>query len=453
VNMSNDPEQEYFSDGMTEELISALAKLEGLKVISRTSAFHFKGKDTNLRTIGESLKVEHVLEGSVRKAGNKLRITAQLIAVADDSHLWTESYNREMEDVFAIQEEISNAIVDNLKIRILRKEPIVKPYTESVVAYEAFIKGRHYYNGFTGAEGMEKALQHYERALTFDPNYAPAYSAIAEWYWARPFMGGRLASREDVYPKAKEAITRALEIDPDLPEAHATLGLIRWVLEWNFKGAEEAFKTALRLNPGSSKSHFDYAYYLASRAGKSDNAVLTARKAIELDPLSGNAYHALGASLISSDRIEEAIEKLRYAQEISPKHLPSIRWLGWAYREAGMLEEAMVEIEKGLCLFPGEQWLQSDMGHVYALRGEKEKTRGILNRLLEESEMKSVPTFAIASLFADLGEIDQVFEYLERGYERREGIGFPIIRLMPLSRLLSADPRFIAFLKKTGLDA
>ena len=179
--MSNDPEQEYFSDGMAEEIIGALAKLEGLKVISRTSAFYFKGKDVDLNTIGERLKVKHILEGSVRKAGNRLRISAQLINVADDMHLWSETYDRDLEDVFAIQDEISNTIVDKLKIQILGKgkEPIIKKNTNNMEAYDAFIKGRYFYYSFKKG-GMEKALQYYEQAATLDPNYAPAYSAIAE---------------------------------------------------------------------------------------------------------------------------------------------------------------------------------------------------------------------------------------------------------------------------------
>ena len=452
ANISGDLEQEYFSDGMTEELISALANLEGLKVISRTSSFYFKGKDVDLRTVGEKLKVDNVIEGSVRKAGNRLRITAQLIQVADDTHLWSETYNREIEDIFAIQEEISNAIVDKLKVQILgkEKEPIVKTHTTNMDAYESFIKGRHFYYSFKEG-GMEKAIKYYQQALTFDPHYAPAYSAIAEWYCILPFAGGQGASKDDVYTEAKEAINKALEIDDNLPDAHATLGLIKFAYEWDWKGAEDAFETALDLNPGSSKSHYDYALFLQA-VGNFEKSVLEAQKAIELDPLSGNAHYTFGLSLLNSGQIDQAIEKLRYAQEILPKHLPSIRALGQAYAKKGMLHEAITEVKKGLNLFPKEAWLQSEKGYICALMGEREMTQAILNELLERSKKEYVPSFAIALLHAVLGKMDQSFQYLEKCYEKREIIAYPGIKESPLSLLLRTDPRFIAFLKKMGLE-
>jgi adenylate cyclase len=451
VNMSTDPEQEYFSDGMTEELISALAKIEGLKVISRTSAFHFKGTNADLRTIGENLKVEHVLEGSVRKAGNRLRITAQLIKVADDAHLWSESYNREIEDVFAIQEEISNAIVDKLKIQILGQAPIVKTRTENMAAYESFIRGRYCFYSATGKESMERALQYYERALTLDPKYAPAYSAIAEWYWGLPLMGGPAPSREDVYAKAKEAITKALDIDHDLPEAHSTLGLIRMVYEWDWKGAKEAFEAAVTLNPGSTKSHHDYAIYLASVVEDIPRSLSEARKAVELDPLSGNAHYVFGHMLFLSGQLDHALEELRHARE-TISHVPSISALVQTYTAKGMLEEAMDEINRGLRLFPKHPMLLGHMGNIYALRGEKRKAEAILDELIERSKKEYVSPLFIAFLCADLGEMDRMFEYLEKGYETCDTF-FTYIKSFRQFHQLRTDPRFIAFWKKMGLEA
>ena len=256
--------------------------------------------------------------------------------------------------------------------------------------------------------------------------------------------------KEDVYTKAKEAITRALEIDKNLAEAHATLGLIRWVYEWDWKGAEKSFKTALDLNPGSSKSHYDYAWYLSSVVRNFDQSISEARKAIELDPLSGIAHYIFGVCLLYSGQVEQAIEKLRYAREMLPRLLPSVRNLGWAYRKKGMLEEAMGEIQKGLGLFPKEPQLLGQMGSIYALKGEKEKARAILDELLERSKKEYVSSLSIAKLYAELGDIDQAFEYLEQGYEKRE-TDFAHIKLSHLSYLLRTDPRFIAFLKKMGL--
>ena len=452
VNISGDPEQEYFSDGMTEELIGALAKLEGLKVISRTSAFHFKGKDMDLRTIGEKLKVDNVLEGSVRKAGNKLRISAQLIKVDDDTHLWAETYDRELKDVFTIQDEISQAVVENLKTKLLGKktEPLIKDYTENMEAYESFIKGRYFYYSYIEGE-LEKALQYYKQAITLDPNYAPAHSAIAEWYWSFPLLEGQEASKEDAYTNAKEAIKKALEIDNNLAEAHATLGLIRWIYEWDWNGAEEAFETALDLNPGSSKSHYDYAYYLATVVEDFDKSISESRKAVELDPLSGNAHFIFGVSLFVSNQFDQAIEQLRIAREMIPNHWPSASILIWAYKEKGMLEEAHGEIKKGLELFPKNPPLLMSMSRIYSLKGEKEKTRAILDELIERSKKEYVSPMFIALLYADLGEIDQKFEYLEKGYEKRD-IWFSFIKAFTSLHFLRTDPRFIAFLKKMGLE-
>jgi adenylate cyclase len=446
VNISGDPEQEYFSDGMTEELINALANVEELKVISRTSSFFFKGKDVDLRTVGEKLKVDNVIEGSVRKAGNKLRITAQLIKVTDDTHLWSEAYDRELEDVFAIQDEISNAIVDSFKIRLFgkEKEPLVKTHTENMDAYESFIKGRYFYLSFMEGS-MEKALHHYKQAITIDSSYAPAYSAIAQCYHTLPIAGHKL-SKDDAYAKAKEAINTALEIDSNLPEAYATLGLIKWLYEWDWKGAEKAFETALRLNPGLSKPHYDYAFYLAI-TGNADRSILEARKAVEIDPLYGIPHYALGAGLFAAGQFEQALKELRQGSEMMPTYLGAFYALVAIYIEKGMLEEAMDEINKRLELFSRHPMLLSQMGRINVRKGEIKKAQEILNELLELSKKEYVSPFAIAPLYIDLGEIDKAYEYLEEGYEKRD-IWFAPSTFTLIYRY---DARFDAFFKRIGL--
>jgi len=444
VNMSNDPEQEYFSDGMTEELINALAKLEGLKVISRTSAFYFKGEHTDLRTIGEKLGVENVLEGSVRKAGNKLRITAQLIKVADDTHLWSEAYNRDLEDVFAIQEEISNSIVDSLKVRLLSKQKgsLVKTYTESIDAYEAYIKGRYFFQSFLEG-GMEKALYYYNQAIEFDSDYAPAYSAIAEYYWTLPFVWQHV-SKNEVYTKAREAVNTALKIDSNLPDAHANLGLIRCFYEWDFKSAEKALEIAIKLNPGLAKPHYDYGNYLAMM-GNADKSILEARKAVELDPLSGIAHWCLGVCFSASGQFEKALKELQYAKEIIPTNATVFYYLVGTYTELGMFEEAMEQVNEGLDIFPRNPILLDQMGTIYARKGKKEKTQEILDNLLERSKKEYVTPFSFASLYVDLGEIDRAYEYLEEGYEKRD------IFISFFVRSYRNDDRFDPFFKKIGL--
>jgi TolB-like protein/Tfp pilus assembly protein PilF len=445
VNISGDPEQEYFSDGMTEEIINALANVEGLKVISRTSSFFFKGKDVDLRTIGEKLNVDHVIEGSVRKAGNKLKIRAELVKVADDTHLWSNTFNRELKDVFAIQEEISNAIVDSLKVRLLgnEKELLVKSYTENTDAYEAYIKGRYYYLNFMEGS-MEKALQYYEQAIDLDPGYALAYSAIAEWYWNLPYTGQKNVSRDEVYTYAKEAINTALEIDNELAEAHSNLGTIKWLYEWDWKGAEEAFEQGIRLNPGLSKAHYDYAFFL-SNTGNPDKAILQARTAVELDPLYGISHHCLGASLYFAGQFDQALGESRQAYEMMPSYLGTLPILINIYNIKGMFKEAMDVVNKGLEVFQGHPMALRFKGFLHTQKGEEDKTREVLDELLERSKKEYVTPFAIALLYADLGEVEKAMEYLETGYEKRD-IFFLFFRID-----YHNDDRFNAFFKKIGL--
>jgi serine/threonine-protein kinase len=445
VNISGDPEQEYFSDGMTEEIINALANVGGLKVISRTSSFYFKGKDVDLRTIGEKLSVDHVIEGSVRKAGNKLRITAQLVNVSDDTHLWSNTYNRELKDVFTVQEEISTAIVDSLKVRLLtsEKETLVRNYTENTDAYEAYIKGRYYYLSFMEGS-MEKALQSYHKAIDLDPDYALAYSSIAEWYWNLPFTGQKNVSREEVYTQAKEAINTALEIDNELAEAYSNLGMIKYLYEWDWKGAEEAFETAIKLNPGLSKAHYDYAFFLAI-IGDPDKAILEARTAVELDPFNGIPHHCLGSSLFFSGQFDQALEECRQAYEMMPSYLGTLPFLINIYNMKGMFTEAMEVVNKGLELFQRHPIVLRYMGSISARKGEGDKTHEVLDELLERSQKEYVTSFVIALLYADLVEDDKAMEYLERGYETHDI--FYVFFIIDYHD----DDRFNAFFKKVGL--
>jgi adenylate cyclase len=443
VNISGDPEQEYFSDGMTEEIINALTNIDGLKVISRTSSFFFKGKDVDLRNIGEKLNVDNVIEGSVRKAGNKIRITAQLIKVADDTHLWSKTYNRDLDDIFAIQEEISKTIVESLKVHLFtkEKESLIKTYTENIDAYESYIKGRYSYLSFR-LGGMEKALQYYNQAITFDPYYAPAYSAIAECYWELPFTGQKI-SKDEVYSKARNAVNTALEIDNNLPEAHANLGLIKFLYEWDWKGAEKHFKTAIKLNPGLAKPHYDYALYMATM-GDVHGSIFEARKGLELDPLNSIPHFDLGYCYYIAGQFDQTLKEARQALELTPTLLSAIWLLISSYNMKGMFKEAMDEINKGLTFFPKDTLLLRQMGHIYAQKGEKDKTREILDELLAISKKEYVTPFAIAPLYAELGDTDLEFEYLDEAYRKRD------IFFIFFAMDYRDDPKFKNFINKMG---
>jgi len=283
TNLSVDKEQEYFCDGMAEEIISALTHVEGLHIVARTSAFAFKGEKLDVREIGKRLNVGTVLEGSVRKAGNRLRISAQLINVADGYHLWSEKYDRDMEDIFAIQDEISLAIVDKLKVKLLGEEKaaLVKRYTDNLEAYSLYLKGRYHWSKRT-PEGIKKAIQHFKQVIEKDPNYALAHAGLADCY--SMLEQARVLPAKEAFPKAKAAVTKALEIDETLAEAHTSLAFVRWYYDWDWAGAEKEFLRAIELNPNYPTGHQWYAVYLAEM-GRPAEAISEIKKAQELDPL------------------------------------------------------------------------------------------------------------------------------------------------------------------------
>jgi TolB-like protein len=329
ANMSDDPEAEYFSDGMTEEIINALTQLEDLRVAARTSCFTFKGKAAHISEVGAKLNVATVLEGSVRKAGGRLRITAQLVSVADGYHLWSERYDREMEDVFAIQDEIAKAIADKLQVTLVAgaAEPLVRPPTENLEAYDLYLKGRFFVN--QGGDGPRKGLEYFQQALACDSEYALAHTGIAEAY---VWLGGTGILRpQEALPKARDAALRALELDETLAEAHLRLGLLSWTHEYEWSNAEKYFLRALELNPGLAQAHSLYGFFLASM-GRFEPSLAELRRGVELDPLSQTANTWLGQVLAWLGRFPEAIDRLRTALELDPTSWHANHILGMAYR-------------------------------------------------------------------------------------------------------------------------
>ncbi|NOR14082.1 MAG: protein kinase [Candidatus Aminicenantes bacterium] len=354
VNMSADTEQEYFCDGLAEELINTLTKIKDLKVVARTSAFSFKGKTIDVREIGRRLNVEKVLEGSVRKSGNKLRITAQLINVEDGYHLWSEKFDREMEDIFAIQDEISLAIVDNLKVSLLEKEEeaILKRYTEDLEAYNLYLKGIYFLRMYT-AEGFQEAIKYFELTLQKDPNYALAYYGLAEVFYTISYWAN--VPPHDAYPKAKEYAKKAIEIDQDIGEAHAALGLVYTFYDWDWKEAERELTKALELNPSSAIIHMSYSWFL-SLTEKHEEAVFEAKRAQELDPLSPLIIAHIGLACIWGSRFDKAIDELKAGISLVPNFYLMHYYLGLAYRAKSMLKEAIAVYEKAVELSGGAPW-------------------------------------------------------------------------------------------------
>ena len=450
VNMSADPEQEYFCDGLAEELINALTKINDLRVIARTSAFSFKGRNVNIRDIGKELDVGAILEGSVRKAGNRLRITAQLVDSERGHHLWSERYDREMDDIFAIQDEITLAIVDSLRPTLMggEKDRLVKRQKVDLEAYNLYLKGNWFYNTLAG-EGLNKAIEYFERAIEKESHYAPAYVGLANSLASLPLYSNTPA--KDVSSRAAETIRRALELDEELAEAHAVNAWIKTTLEWDWEGAERECRRAIELNPGSAIAHYYYGQCLRFRANF-DAALLESRRAHELDPLSLARLRLLGENLMYVNCLDEAIDILKKGIELSPAFPYMHAFLGMAYGRMSLYEEALAEFEaerKVSRYYNSAN--ESLIGATYAQMGKISEAQGVLSELMERSREEEISGFAIAALCVVLGKTDEAFDWFERAYQKHDAM-LLWLKIIPIFESIRSDSRYHAMLNKIGLD-
>ena len=448
ANMSADPEQEYFCDGMADEIINALAQLDGLRVVARTSAFAFKGQRLDVREVGKRLSVGTLLEGSVRRAGNRLRITAQLIDVADGYHLWSERYDRDVEDVFAIQDEISLAIVDKLKIRLLGKDrgAIAGRHTEDLEAYNLYLKGRYHWNKRVPEE-VRKGLECFRQAIERDPNYAAAYAGLADCYLVLENMGE--LEPEEAFREADAAVARALELDGNLAEAHASLGWIKMVRDGDWDEAERELLRAIELNPSYSTARQWYAIHRMA-VGRLYDGLAEATRAQRLDPLSPMIGVVVGLMLSSVGEYERAAEQLRKTLEIDPMFIPAHTGLSETYLARGMYEEAFAEIEKTASLPGGEKWHATTLGYAYAVAGKRDEAFQLLDDLDSATEGAPPPPITVAEIYAALGEEDRALELLEKACETRSSQMLFILTSRAFDDLRSHH-RFAALLKKIGV--
>jgi adenylate cyclase len=446
VNMSDDPKQEYFSDGITEELITALAKLDGLKVISRTSAFSFKGKDLDLRTIGTRLNVKNVLEGSVRKAGNRLRISVQLINVDDDTHVWAESFDRELKDMFAIQEDISQAVVTKLRVQLLAQSDrtLVQSSIGNQESHDLYFKGLASWN----KRDARKAIEYLDKSIESDSKNALAYALLATIYTFMTLMSPYPPRVS--YGKAKAMAEKALEIDDTLAEAHAAVGVVKMAYEYDWVGAEQALIRAIRLNPGLSSAHYDYAWYQFS-LGRADEAIEETRRGLELDPLSTSLISFMGMGLTVKGKYDQAIECCQRALEMAPNDPGSTTTLGLAYAKKGMSQESISILERGANLFPENPFLMSALGYSYGVAGKKDEAERIVSGFIESYQRKYFSPMFISRVYAGMGEVDKAIEWLEKAYEERDPL-FSFVKSAPSHDYMHTDPRFKAILKKMGLE-
>jgi len=448
ANLSADKEQEYFCDGMAEEIINALTNVEGLRVVARTSAFMFKDKPEDTREIGRKLNVETLLEGSVRKAGNRLRITAQLINVGDGYHLWSERFDRELADVFAIQDEISLAIVGKLKVRLLgdEKKKIIKRYTQDLEAYDLYLKGRYHWNRRT-PDALRKAIGHFEQVIQKDPEFALAHAGLADCYSMLAQVC--VLPPKEVFPKAKALVSKALEIDETLAEAHTSLGFVLSRFDWDWTGAEREFRRAIELNPNYATAHQWFAMMLLE-LGRTSEAIQEIDKALELDPLSLIINTAAGAVYAHTGREDKAVEQAGKILDLDPTFGFAHEILVDVNERRGKYDEA-VEGQLKVYSFAGflNQQEIAALREAYASSGWNGFLRAWLNIVHRKAEQGQVLYYGMASLYARLGDTEKAIECLEKAYQEHDFSLSGVLVDDDFEKLRS-DPRFVQLLRKMG---
>ena len=447
-NLSSDPSQEYFADGMTDELITDLGQISALRVISRTSVMQYKGVRKPLPQIARELNVDAVVEGTVLRSGGQVRITAQLIQASDDRHLWTHSYEGELSDALALQNKVASAIAEQIRVNLKPKEQVALEKEKAVnpEAHEAYLKGRYFWNKRTD-DGLRKAIDYFNQAIEKDATYAQAYTGLADSY---ALLGdweyGGMAPKE-AFPKAKAAATKALELDDSLSEAHTSLAFCLDLYDWNWDSAEVEFKRAIELNPGYATAHHWYSWHLAV-LGRKDEAIAEMREAANLDPLSLIIGADLAEILLVARLYEQSIQQSLSTIAMDPTFAVAHYQLGQAYVQNQRYSDAMVEFQKAIQLSGADTTFISNLAYVYALAGRRGEAVKILNEQKNRDHGFS-NSAGIALIYVGLGKNDQAMTWLERAYEERFN---PSILARPSFDHLRSDKRFQDLMHRIGLS-
>ena len=449
VNASADPDAEYLSDGITESLINSLSRLPNLKVMSRDSAFRFKGKNTDAQKAGRALGVRAVFKGRVIQRGGTVNISAELIDARDNSHIWGEQYSRKSDDIFALQTEIAKEMTAALRLRLTGEDEkrMAKSYTPNPDAYQDYLKGLYWLNKRSG-ESI-KGIEHFQQAISKDSAYALAYSGLAGCHFLLAVYG--LLPPMEAFPKAKLAALKALEMDDTIAEAHVSLGWLKAWFDWDWSGSEKEFQQALLLDPRSAYAHAARGVTL-SNMGLFDLATPEFKRGLELDPLSVFVHRVWGIALYASRQYDRAIEESRNTLEMDPNSIFSYRSLGQAYLQKSMYKEGLAEFEKLLVASPGNAHALSDLGVGYALAGQRAEAQNMLEQLAELAKHKYVPSVCLARIHAGLGDRDKAFEWLEKSYDDRSISVFPFIKVDPVYDALRSDTRFANLLRRMNLQ-
>jgi TolB-like protein/Flp pilus assembly protein TadD len=453
-NLSGDADQEYLSDGLTEEMITQLGRLEPdrLRVLARSSTWKYKRAARDIGQLRRELGADYVLEGSLRRAGERVRVTAQLVQVDDQSQVWAETYERDLRDVLVVQSEVAEAVARAIAVtltpdaqaRLARRRPI------HAEAYQDYLRGRFFGNRRTAA-ALKQALGYFQKAITADPGYAPAYSGLADSYWslgASSIVGG-LPPRQAM-PEAKAAALKALQIDPTLAEAHTSLAMVHLLYEWDLAACEREVRRALELDPNYTAAHHWYSHCLLP-LGRTEESLAESKRALELEPLHLVVGVHLGWHYLYARQYDQAIEQFRKTLELDPAFPQAQRYAAWAYLQKGMHPEAIAALRAALDSLGRDPEIEGELGHALAVAGRRTEALTILEGLGHLSATRYVSPYSIALVHAGLGDRDQALAWLDKAYAERSDY-MPYLRLEPMLDGLRSDPRFAALVERVGLS-
>jgi len=446
TNSSADPNAEYLSDGITESLINRLSQVSGLRVMARTTAFRYKGREIDPQKIGAELKVQALLTGRIMQRGDELVIQADLIDVKDGAQLWGEKYNRKLADILAVQTEISREITDRLQLRLTNEQQhlIAKQHTKNIEAYQRYLQGRFYWNK-RNADGVKKAVEFYEQAINADPTYALAYAGIADAYAVWPDDS---LTRQETAARVKAAASKSVALDPQLPEAHTSLAFAKMIEDRDLTGAESSFQRSIALNPNYPTAHHWYAYDLVAQ-GRVDEAIQSIRRAQTLDPVSLSINNDVGEIYFFARRHDQAIEQCRKTLEMDPNFIPAHQTLGLAYAQKGEFPQALAELKKAVEMSANNAYVLALLGYVYGVAGQRPEAEATLAQLQQLSASKYVSPFHLALVHTQLGDFDRAFALLQQA-EDEHVFSMLLLKADPKLDKLRSDSRYAAFLQRLG---
>jgi TolB-like protein/Tfp pilus assembly protein PilF len=452
-NLTPDPDGDYFADSMTEALITGLAKITSLLVVSRTSIMRYKNTQKSLPEIGKELSVDAIVEGSVQREGDRVRISARLVRAATDQHMWVDSYDRELRDVLILQNEVARTIAQQVQAKLTPEEDARLSSAREVDpgAYELAIKGRYFWVKRT-EESIQRALSHFKQAVDRDPGYAAAYSGLADCYSSLGFSFDVGSQRPaDVQPKAKAAAMKALEFDDSLADAYTSLAYVKLNYDWDWSGAEAEFKRSLQLNPGYANGHHWHAHLLLS-GGRLSEALTESKRALELDMLSPIMNVHLGWHYLYARQYDRALEQLTKTLELDPNYGLAHWYRGLAFQQKGMFAEAHRELSKARNLLKHSPIVEADIGYLHAVSGTKTEAESVIAKLKKESERRYINPFAIALIYIGLGRKDEAFEWLDAAFRERSDM-LVYLRVDPRLDSIRSDPRFTSLATRVGVPA